>query len=109
MGLDQYAFVEKKCGKEVEIQYWRKHANLEGYMSRLWESRGNSGTFNCEKLYLSSSDLETLRDIHADLEETSGFFWGQTTQSKIDATSKFIDDALKYLEEGHKVYYTSWW
>ena len=36
-----------------EIAYWRKHPNLHGWMHRLWESKGNSGTFNGKKSTVS--------------------------------------------------------
>ena len=66
MGLDQYAYVAAKAGaydeyyanenyekdendstklrKPTEIAYWRKHANLQGWMERLWVEK-NPGHF----------------------------------------------------------------
>ena len=38
MGLDQYAFAEKG-GEQEEIFYWRKHANLQGWMENLYIRR----------------------------------------------------------------------
>ena len=81
MGLDQYAFAVKG-GEKVEIAYWRKHADLEGYMSELWRSRGNNGEFNCEELELDTEDLMDLRDSHRNLETANGFlsdFFGTIT------------------------------
>ena len=44
MGLDQYAFARKNGEDEnIEIMYWRKHANLEGWMAELYASRGGKG------------------------------------------------------------------
>jgi hypothetical protein len=49
MGLDMYAFKTKEAieievdfqVKEVEeIHYWRKHANLHGWMENLYETKG---------------------------------------------------------------------
>jgi len=108
MGLDQYAF-SVKGGEKVEIAYWRKHANLEGYMSELWRSRGNKGEFNCEELELDRQDLMDLRDNHRNLKTSQGFFWGQSYPEDIEDTEKFIKRALEEISKGCKIIYTSWW
>ena len=50
MGLDMYAYVADKAGREVdsrELAYWRKHPNLHGWMERLAESKNlEYGSFN---------------------------------------------------------------
>ena len=35
MGLDQYAFTRRQDEEDTYIIQWRKHANLEGWMSEL--------------------------------------------------------------------------
>lgn len=57
MGLDQYVYAfkgetpktqtdfEEIDGAE-EIFYWRKHANLEGWMSNLYDEKGGKELFN---------------------------------------------------------------
>ena len=84
MGLDMYAYTAAKAGqqneyyegaefdetthetvnttvtKPREIAYWRKHANLHGWMHRLWESKGNQGSFNGDELELTWEDLDQL-------------------------------------------------
>ena len=108
MGLDQYAFAVKG-GEKVEIAYWRKHADLEGYMSELWRSRGNNGEFNCEELELDTEDLMNLQDSHRNLETANGFFWGESYPEDIEYTEKFIKRALEEISKGCKIIYYSWW
>ena len=56
MGLDQYAIArrgEKLTDAEgyeyyndnIELAYWRKHPNLQGWMESLWHVKGNNGEF----------------------------------------------------------------
>lgn len=108
MGLDQYAFARKN-DENIEIQYWRKHANLEGWMANLYASRGGKGDFNCVDLKLQREDLLNLQATHRNLDTAVGFFWGQTTDYKVEATEEFIEKALGYLDDGYEIVYTSWW
>ncbi len=108
MGLDQYAFA-RKDEENVEIMYWRKHANLEGWMSDLYHARGGTGDFNCVDLKLFEEDLLNLQLQHRDLPKSEGFFWGQTTDYKVDDTQTFIDKALEMMKDGYEIIYTSWW
>jgi hypothetical protein len=119
MGLDQYAFARKGTGDSLqadlddgngfEIQYWRKHANLEGWMSDLYKSRGGEGEFNCVELQLFDEDIAELEKVHATLETSIGFFWGQTYPEHVEETQAFIDKAKEALANGYKIIYTSWW
>ena len=135
MGLDQYAYVASKAGamneyyenstydeekkdwitpvaKPREIAYWRKHPNLQGWMRRLWESRGNSGDFNGDELELTWQDLDNLERAvtHGQLPETRGFFFGDDSDEyyrKHDL--EFIKNARAELFLGLKVFYNSSW
>ncbi len=83
MGLDQYAIARKEqsnnygsrntwtdledhktenieCEDSIELAYWRKHPNLQGFMEVLWRKKGNSGDFNCIELELTLEDLDKL-------------------------------------------------
>jgi hypothetical protein len=40
MGLDMYLTVRKEGEEKEEIGYWRKHHDLHGWMSDLWERKG---------------------------------------------------------------------
>ena len=110
MGLDQYAFTRKNDTDEpVQIMYWRKHANLEGWMSDLYHRRGGEGDFNCIDLRLFKEDIEKLEREFRDLEVSEGFFWGQSRPEQNDDTLVFIQKAYEAIEQGHQVIYHSWW
>lgn len=113
MGLDQYAFSRERI-QEPDFQ-WRKHPNLQGWMERLWESRGNEGNFNCVEVRLGTEDIEALRvDIMSgDLsggEDTTGMFFGNNSDEHYrDQDLEFCDWAMNELEEDREVIYDSWW
>ncbi len=135
MGLDQYAYVASRGGeydeyyaadgkyengewtvpnktKPRELAYWRKHPNLQGWMRRLWESRGNEGSFNGDELELTWQDLDDLERAvtHGQLPGTSGFFFGEDSDEyyrKHDL--EFIKNARAELFLGLKVFYNSSW
>ena len=57
MGLDQYATARKGEATidedgyayykdSIELAYWRKHPNLEGFMSDLYYEKGGEDEFN---------------------------------------------------------------
>lgn len=123
MGLDMYAY--KTMAKpemevdfdtinfdEEEIHYWRKHANLHGWMEDLYyEKNGQRESFNCVNLLLTEKDLDDLEyDIkNGNLPQTSGFFFGQSDGSENEDDLQFIKDARLAILDGFSVYYTSWW
>ena len=137
MGLDQYAYATPQgTDEQEELSYWRKHNRLHGWMEQLWEDKGRPnfteadsqamGDFNCVPMELTESDIEQL-EAHVTnkaLPETGGFFFGDdsfgwTTEDgeeygKNDyhykeTDLKFIEDALKAISDGKKVYYNCWW
>jgi hypothetical protein len=135
MGLDMYAYVAAKAGeydeyyaadgtyadgewtvpgktKPRELAYWRKHPNLHGWMRRLWESQGNQGGFNGDELELTWQDLDDLElaVTHGQLPGTSGFFFGEDSDSHYRAQDlEFIKNARAELFLGLKVFYNSSW
>ena len=117
MGLDQYAFARKKeeyaSGDEedvaIEIATWRKHANLEGWMSSLFHERGGKGDFNCIELRLFESDLLKLEQQYQSLDTAGGFFWGESQLEDNDITLSFINKAKELIAEGYEIVYSSWW
>ena len=108
MGLDQYAFAVRD-DERIEIFYWRKHANLEGWMSKLYYDRGGKGEFNCVDLKLFESDLMRLQRDYRSLPYSTGFFWGESGGSDDENTAEFIEKALEYQGKGYDIIYTSWW
>ena len=135
MGLDQYAYVAAKAGQQSEfyekgewdeskreivspvakpreIAYWRKHPNLQGWMHRLWESKGNEGDFNGNELELTWEDLDELERAvtHGQLPETTGFFFGDPSDEYYrEQDLQFIKEARAELFLGLKVFYNSSW
>lgn len=95
------------------IHYWRKHHDLHGHMVDIARGRGFDDSFNCYFLHLSAGDLDCLEQaiVDEDLPPTSGFFFGNNPpddESKTDDLA-FICKARKAIEDGHLVYYFSWW
>ena len=109
MGLDQYAFTRKPGEKDTDIMYWRKHADLQGWMQELYYEKGGQEDFNCVELSLTKDDLLRLQKEHKNLESVSGFFWGTSGQYEEDQTVDFIKSALEAIDAGYEVIYTSWW
>lgn len=151
MGLDQYAyaalradqrsdfnrtgeftdddFVNKTVPKPINIAYWRKHPNLQGWMERLWwrktgvplseddqflQNKYPPGDFNGIELELTWEDLDQLeQDILSNRVsklDTKGFFFGTPSDSYYrDQDLQFIKDAKAQLFLGLKVFYNSSW
>lgn len=123
MGLDQYAFAvpsspsNKLIEQELpetreELFYWRKHPNLQGWMEKLYRSRGGqAAAFNCYTVKLTLEDLKRLReDVEANkLPKTSGFFFGESRDEDKKLDLEFLDIAERAISDGKDVYYDSWW
>lgn len=126
MGLDQFAFavkakkITKKLGvtileenrKKIDLAYWRKHPNLQGWMEQKYREKGGTEVFNCVNVELTIKDLKELKAavMFKKLPETCGFFFGQDSDEHYaDEDIKFIEKAIKFIEDGYQIYYTSWW
>ena len=120
MGLDMYAYktlepVEAFGFKEPEdteeIQYWRKHPNLHGWMEQLYRSKGGTDTFNCVTVRIDEADLNALEDAVKNdrLPQTEGFFFGTSRPEEKEDDLKFISAAREALRDGYSVFYSSWW
>ena len=108
MGLDQYAFA-KKGEERIELAYWRKHANLHGWMANLYDERGGEKEFNCVELPLDEYDLNALEENYKNLAAATGFFWGTSHPEDDDDTIAFIQKAKEYIKDGYEIVYDSWW
>ena len=123
MGLDQYATARKGepttddegytyYEDSMELAYWRKHPNLQGWMESLWRVKGNDGEFNCEEIQLTLDDLDNLErslDNEA-LPETVGFFFGADADDHYaEQDREFIREARAAIKQGYTVIYSSWW
>lgn len=122
MGLDQYANARRgepveKDGRleypeQVELAYWRKHPNLQGWMENLYQSKGGTEDFNCVEVELTLEDLDLLEKAvtETELPETGGFFFGSNSDDTYrDQDLEFIESARQYINDGYTVVYTSWW
>ena len=110
MGLDQYAFTRGEDEADTQIMQWRKHADLEGWMSELYyEKGGQAESFNCVELSLDKDDLLRLKQEYQNLQQTTGFFWGVSGKYEETQTGQFIEAALQAIDDGYEVIYSSWW
>lgn len=131
MGLDQTAYAisrneahlldsqEYKDGdlaieSEEELMYWRKNADLQLWMSELAQSKGvvsDPFDFNCQKVWLTLDDIQTLEEDYQNGEmpsgEGKGFLWGGYDDR--ENTLTFITKAKEALASGKAVYYTCWY
>ena len=123
MGLDQYA--EARRGEpstdedgytyyedSMELAYWRKHPNLQGWMEELWHEKGNDGEFNCVDVELTLGDLDALEEAldESALPETVGFFFGTDSGDYYaEQDREFIREARAAIKQGYTVVYNSWW
>jgi len=112
MGLDQYASTVDANNNTTELATWRKHPNLQGWMEGLYRARGGEDEFNCVDLELTLADLDMLEGAvkGSDLPSTAGFFFGGDSDEHYkEEDLEFIAKARVELENGNKVFYSSWW
>ena len=139
MGLDQYATARKgeprkvaqtwtttdEDGNEkevveyydewedsIELAYWRKHPNLQGWMENLYREKGGEEEFNGVDVELTLEDLDALELTldEDELPETVGFFFGGNADDHYaEADREFIVQARAAIKQGYKVIYSSWW
>ena len=123
MGLDQYANARRGEAKtddegytyyedSMELAYWRKHPNLQGWMENLYYEKGGDEDFNCVDLELTLEDLNSLEESLDEeaLPETAGFFFGNDADDYYaEADREFIVQARAAIKQGYTVIYSSWW
>ena len=123
MGLDQYATARKGDAitddegdtyyeDSIELAYWRKHPNLQGWMENLYHEKGGDESFNCVDLELDLEDLDALEESLDEeaLPETAGFFFGSNADDHYsEAYREFIVAAGAAIKQGYTVVYSSWW
>ena len=104
----------------IEIGYWRKHSDLQGYMEDLYINKGGTEEFNCVDLILSKEDCEDIIEYSRQRlqrssqgiedEHTTGFFFGETQDSDWTDTIDIFNKVLAETDwENETVYYSSWW
>lgn len=82
----------------VHLGYWRKHANLHGFIVQKYAE----GEDNCEDIELSLEALQELLAIVRTPEKmpkTEGFFFGESSndQDQIDEDVAIIEKAIGFL------------
>lgn len=117
MGLDMY--MQGHCYKHgsnretidgfpvkqmiVELGYWRKHANLHGFIVQEFAD----GKDECQEIELSAENIQTIIEAVKTnaLPHTTGFFFGQSAQpgdpyyeEEYANTIAQLEDALKWYE-----------
>ena len=71
--------------------------------------------FNCVNLRLKKKDIKKLSKmiIGKKLPETEGFFFGSDSYEHyshyLEEDLKFLSEARKAIDNGDKIYYSSWW
>jgi hypothetical protein len=112
MGLDMNLYTQAaQNSQRRDIAEWRKHANLHGHFESLWRARGGDGEFNCIELELTKEDCEEvirLTEAH-ELPHTTGFFFGSSDASDDEPTIQAMKEAIREIQNGQTVLYTSWW
>jgi hypothetical protein len=89
----QYVDGFRLKSQRLELGYWRKHANLHGYIVNTFAD----GVDECQVIHMSVERLrqvaQALRD--GDLPHTEGFFFG---------SDELREEYRKYYEEDAKVF-----
>ena len=96
----------------IELAYWRKHPNLQGWMQELYYEKGGEGEFNCVDVELTLGDLDALEEAldESALPETVGFFFGTDSGDYYaEQDREFIREARAAIKQGYTVVYNSWW
>ena len=131
MGLDQMAYRIKRGIINEEVPYnkktngldenpdsgfeeiitWRKHYELDDWMTDLyWKKggKGNDGMFNCCWMKLSLEDLDELEGL-VFMGKISYSDWPSEIESQKECDLEFIKKAKKIIEDGFDVFYSNWW
>jgi hypothetical protein len=104
--------IDKEYEDNIELAYWRKHPNLQGFMESLYYEKGGEGEFNCVDVELTLEDLDCLEESldNQELPETQGFFFGEdSSEHYAEQDRDFIVSARAAIDKGYTVVYSSWW
>jgi hypothetical protein len=115
MGLDMWikgTDTAENAEHDIELHYWRKHANLHGYMVQEF----GEGDDNQEPIELTEHRIVLILNalVEQTLPTTTGFFFGASQDTKEEQAEDIeaFTQAQAWLEERpdtRKVIYQSWW
>ena len=94
-----------------EIDSWRKHYELDDWMTDLyWKKggKGHDGMFNCCWMKLNLEDLDELESL-VFMGEISYSDWPSEIDIQKERDLNFIKKAKKIIEDGFDVFYSNWW
>ena len=82
----------------IELGYWRKHANLHGYIVQTFAN----GEDNCQDIELDLDQLKALLEVvkePAKMPKTEGFFFGESVNDdeQIKDDTEIITKAIGFL------------
>jgi hypothetical protein len=115
---DESDSVVRSEHESIQIMYWRKHSNLQGWFHNLYDQKGGSSLeFNCVNLELTRYDLLDLKEVieNSQLPYTEGFFYGESyhdddhKKQRDEEDIEFIEEALSAIESGYNIYYSAWY
>ena len=111
MGLDMF-FCDDSGN---EIQYFRKHSDLHGWLQDEWLKTQPKDTdpdeFNCTDFPITQEILDGMKELceQDEHEHYSGFFWGESKDSDWEETKELCKNIQNRLDNGESVIYRSWW
>jgi hypothetical protein len=81
----------------LELGYWRKHANLHGYIIQTFAG----GVDDCERFELSDTDIRTIIDAikSKELPDTQGFFFGKSYTGDPETDEAIDREAVEIFEK----------
>ena len=94
---------------EVDLGYWRKHADLHGYIVNTFAE----GKDNCQKIELDENDLDKIiMAIRHDklVKDHCGFFFGNSTEfgyyegKEKEYAINCFEKAKKFIRRGKELY-----
>ena len=119
MGLDQHLSVVEpgvdvanmRESQYIEIGYWRKHADLQGYVASLAGESTDTfgGNFELTREHVLAILKCSEAGSFGSADGTRGFFFGQTYPEDHIQTAKIMKNALEYLDKGKRIVYSSSW
>lgn len=84
---------------------------MHGWFTRLYYKKGGQEEFNCTPVKITKQDL---LDLQADLENnnletTTGFFFGETNEDKLNDAKEFVKSALLEIDGVTTMFYYAWY